>query len=96
MGAAVPFIPLIGAALPFILPLIGFGPKAPKAPKAPTAASGQVHRAAEVPKAPTLADANIERARRQARPGSIRSETLRTKPQGLLDDDLSTTTTSLL
>ena len=97
MGAVVPFIPLIAAVAPMAMSAMGVGPKAPKAPK-PQAAPTQrdVHQAAAPPKTPTLADASIERARRAAGGTNIRSETLRTKPQGLLDDAETTTGGSLL
>jgi hypothetical protein len=55
-----------------------------------------VFQAQEPPKAPTLADASVERARRASKAGNIRQDTLRTAPQGLLDDATTTGGGSLL
>lgn len=91
MGAAAAFAPLAAAVAG---PLVSnfFAPKPPKPQAAPTQAN--VARAQEPPRTPTLADANVERARRATSQKNIRKDTLRSAPQGLLDD--GPTTASLL
>jgi hypothetical protein len=93
-------MPLVAAVAPLALQAAGLGPKAPKAPQAPqlsgAAAERSVFQAQEPPKAPTLADASVERARRASKAGNIRQDTLRTAPQGLLDDATTTSGGSLL
>ncbi len=89
MGAAVPFLPLAAAvAAPLAAKFLG--PKPPKQQQAPQVtpaqAAQQQFKAPEPPKQPTLADASVEKARRQQRTGSVRTSTLRTSPQGLLDE----------
>ena len=86
MGAAAAFVPLAAAALPFAANALGFGQQRPQQP-APVQPAQQTFRAPEPPAVPTLADASVERARRrQTQTPGIRASTVRTGPQGLLDD----------